>query len=153
MRFSVGLLLLGGVFELGGVVLAVLDLKRTREEMQRYERRPVTVYPGPARVEVGIPAPTISTGREPTTEERLERMEGQVRQLRDDVDSLPRDIRDQLRKEISEATERAEEGARDRLDALDALLKGVIRPRLRGVVLVAVGIVLSVVGGVLPEPW
>jgi hypothetical protein len=149
------LILAGGVIEILGVLTVAADIRLTRREVRRYERRPVTVYAAGASVLPAAQASGVGVvegGREPTLEQRMEVLEDRIGQVQGELEERTRQIDAQAREKIGQAVKLSEMAARDRFDAIDTLLRGVtragIRLRVLGVVLVLAGLGLGVVGSI-----
>ena len=123
---ATGALLLGGILEAAGFALALLDLRDTRKRFAAYRTRAQVVEPLPAMARARAFSPTVVVDPPPPPEVRLDRLEAQVADLRNDIEAQADAVADRLRNEMAEVAGAANR-ARQREDAAFAeLLEGVL---------------------------
>ena len=146
-NMSALILWIGVALESFGFFIAWRDLSLEEEAIERFIRGPATVRPNVFRATVLFPPGVISTeGPSPTTGQRIEALEAQFLQLRDELDT-------RLKKQTEEFKERLDHvhsslGARlnEEIGALALVVQSVHRDttrRRQGIVLFIVGAVLS----------
>ena len=119
-------LLLGGVMEAGGFVMALLDLRDTRKRFAAFRKRPITIEPMPVRLRVRAFAPTVVVDPPPPPEVRLDRLETQVAAVQEEIENQGHTLTARLRQEMADIAS-ATDGARQREDdAFAQLLEGVM---------------------------
>jgi hypothetical protein len=142
------LIAVGGVLEAAGVFAVAADLWLTRREVKRFERRTKSIYLAGRSEGSSSASATMTGGREPTLQERLEALEKRVRQVEDDPEK-----RAQLQRRMELTAERWTAALRDDIEALIVVLRGVttggIPLRGVGVGFVMLGLGLSVAGSLL----
>jgi hypothetical protein len=148
--------ILGGLVELGGLVLVALGVASNRKIARELEHESLaqTIY-GAGGIESAeaFGEPTVTGGEEATTYEdvkvirqRLARLE---RFLTDNARTTAREVREEAARRANEARQEAEQRHR-RLQAILAdVLAGDARRELAGVVLFAFGATLSVLANIV----
>lgn len=95
---------------------------------------------------------TVTGGRQPTPDERLDRMEAQVTEMRGRLDRMPAELAHKWRGDIAEQAARTERWMREALDDIERLALGLTPTRIRAtkgfVAAVIVGLILATVGSV-----
>jgi len=140
------LLTFGGAgSELFGLLLVVLDARDARRRAARVVSRDQTVYLGSAHARAIGGRVTVTGGRQPTLEERVESLEQRLLRVHDELSERIDRVEDAAQEEASrvrgEAMAHADELDRKLRDFLaDALAGGRART---GVVFFAVGVLLS----------
>jgi len=141
------LAVLGLVCELGGLILVVRGIRSDRRAARRVEEG----SPGSdLKLAVGmtIIAPYSIEGREPTAEERLERLERRV----NDLGVRENELREEVQGYVNEKVSHVERAAVTRDESLRhflrELLEGDLSNQLRGVILFGVGALLATLSSV-----
>jgi hypothetical protein len=142
----------GGTLEAVGIGLIAWQIRRDRSRADRLLRRPHTILVGSIRSESAVGTPTVTGGREPTPEQRLDHLEHQVRVLQDDLGEAQRELRSELRADVegaeSRVASRLEEAASERRDVLVDILAGSLRERRIGVGVLLLGVALATAANV-----
>jgi hypothetical protein len=150
------LLLIGGgaALELVGILLVVLDVREARRQARAVTQREQIIRPLGIAHERGIArAGTVIGGRQPSIDERVTRLEQQLRGLREEMEYRVDRITETVRADLADlvAGSAADAEGRDRqlrqflADQLDA---GIGR-RVLGAVLFGVGLLLQTVANVI----
>ena len=148
------LLVIGGVMQAGGVLLLVADVRKAVEAAREYQHRPQVVEMSHAiEANVVVPTPTIGGGVKPTVEERVERLEGSLMELDEELADKAAAFNLRMQEVAQEAGDRAYRAAERRFSALERAVLGDtrrdIRRRVVSIALLVGGIVLASVGAVL----
>jgi hypothetical protein len=154
--WAITLTVIGGGFELGGLWLVAreiaTDRARARELFHRTTQS-ITAGGASASVLVGGGDATVTGGPEPTVEERVERLEHELRAVREAFDRKLADLRAELEQEITsdvaEARAATGEVTEKIWGAIQEMLEGGLGRRGVGVGLFAAGLILSVIGNVI----
>jgi hypothetical protein len=100
---SVVLIVAGGLAQISGVVLLAVEVRATRQRLERYVKRPQIVEAGTAYAEATVFAPGVVVDPPPPIDERVRRVEQRVTALQEQLDGLPAQLKQQLRTEVGEA--------------------------------------------------
>lgn len=123
------LLTLGGAgFELVGLALVLLDARDARRRARDVERRDQVVYPGRALARAKGREVTVTAGRQPTLEERVDRLERRLREVHRELDERIDRVDDAAQGEAS----RVRGEAMAHADTLDRTLREFLARALSG---------------------
>ena len=141
---QVCLLLVGAGFELLGIGLAVLESLDVR---RAFRQRSAVAHSRTASASVtGHGAVVSVTGREPTVEERIETVEQELTQLRDEVSGIGAKLRDEWREDLRIEAQTIRTEVDHHVSDLRRLLGAGVEPNRRRTVgfgLFAFGLVLQ----------
>jgi hypothetical protein len=150
------LVLVGGLLQVIGVVVLVIDVARSWRKLRAFRGRGRNVYLGGVAATgkaLGMAA-VLSGGHTPTTEERVAVLEDQMKATRDDLDAAKDELEERARQIANQAVELSERSTDDHFEAIESALLGDtvgdVRRRVGGVIAIALGIVLATIGGVVP---
>jgi hypothetical protein len=142
----------GALSELTGLWLVVQDAGDARRRASEVRRRDVTLYAGSARARAkGSGALTVTGGRVPTLEERVEALERELPRVRGELD----DRIDRVDDAAQDAASHAGGEAKSHADDLDRSLRDFIAETLAssrarvGVVFFAAGVVASAAANIV----
>lgn len=147
-------IVVGGSLQALGVVVLVVDVTASFRRLRTYRHREKKVPIGQA-VETDMAFPiTPVGGKQPTLEERIDRLEGQVRELRIELQETAARLRSDARDAASDAAQRVWHRSDDQFRALEGALLGDTRKdkvrRLASIAAIAFGVVLATIGSVAP---
>lgn len=148
--------LIGGALQVGGVLLLVTDVVKTFRRVEDYRRRPQVVELGHA-IDASVVFPVaVIGGQQPTTEERLERLESGLREVREQLQEETMRLRAEARQAADEAAERTVRHGDRRFVAIELALLGDTpsdkRRRLLSIGLIVFGVGLATIGSIGPGP-
>lgn len=148
----VALMVVGGLLELAGISLLILQIRGDRERARRLMRRDQVVHLGGVASATAIGGVTVTGGAEPTLAERVTRLEAALLEIRAGLAETESKLRAELREEIAGATGRVDAALREQGQELrtflSELLTGDLRRRWVGVVVLSGGIVLATAANV-----
>ena len=152
--WAIVLTLSGGVAELVGLGLVAWEIRQDRAQARRLFHGDVVVKVGGATATARAGGVAVLTGGpEPTVEERVDKLEEEVRRQREAFDQRVAEVRAELSREVSaqvaDARAAAAEDSQKVWRAIQAMLEGGLGRRALGVGLFAVGLILSVAGNVV----
>jgi hypothetical protein len=159
MSWGKELVILGGVLQVAGVVIVVLQIWETLKRAREYRRRPVSVKARTTGASEAAGGMTVESSREPTIEERLARVEQAVTGARADLNSTKAELRKEWRQELSETVADITADQREENDALVGLVLSVFEGRgmlgklaqFAGAFLILLGIALATWGSIIPS--
>jgi hypothetical protein len=115
---------LGGTLQVAGVVLLVSDVTRSYAKQEKYRTRSQVVEAGTIHAGATVFPVGVVGGQQPSTDERLARLEKAVGDLRTDLQTTAADLRTEAREAASEAAGRATRHGDRRVSALEIALLG-----------------------------
>ena len=146
--------ILGGLAELTGLALTVLGITDARRQARdlNLDRRVVEMSSS-ISASASTSTGTLSGGREPTPEERLAMLEQRLIALERDVEQRDAKQRERTVEEVRRGVSGARQLARDQDRALreflHTMLTGSLERQTNGVLLFALGVILSVVANIV----
>lgn len=105
---------------MAGVVVLVVDVVRGFERLDEYRRRPQVIEAATLEVRAEFPRGAVSGGARPTVEERLDQLERELGQVRDELGERMAGVEAEAREASSEAAGRAVQHSERRFSALSA---------------------------------
>lgn len=147
------LLILGGLAQIVGVIMVIVSLRSTLDQLARYEHRPRTVYgAGAVAISTAFGATVVTTQR-PSLEDRVTGVEERVRALGGEITEATEKLRRELHNEIERSRDIVMKSYRDDFDALSAFTTQTLRdqrwPTLIGAALLIVGLIVVTIGSVM----
>jgi hypothetical protein len=150
---AIVLIVAGAVLELAGIAMIALQIRSDQQRARELVGEPLE--PPGVTVPVGrsLTLPYDVEGRQPTLEERVERVEADVAHMRQDLLARTQELQENLGSSILGAADKLERQAQIRDEALRDLLRDVLtgdlgRRRL-GVAFVLVGLVVATAGNLV----
>jgi hypothetical protein len=133
----------------------VIDIVTTFSRLERYRKRGQTVYVGSAlEVNVAIPLPSVVGGKEPTTDERVDRLETRLTELGDELRDTKARLKTWASETSSASAEMVRKSSEQRFTAIEQALLGDTGldkwRRLASIVAIVFGVALATIGSVAP---
>jgi hypothetical protein len=145
----------GGALQVIGVMALVIDIIATFNRLEGYRKRDRIVYAGSA-LEVGtaFPMGAVVGGREPTIDERVDRLETRLTELGDELRNTKARLKDWASETAAASAELVRKSSEQRFTAMEQALLGDTRwdkrRRVASVAAVVVGVTLATIGSVAP---
>lgn len=148
---AVLLIVVGGLLQVAGVGMVVVEVHQTRERVRSYRTRGVRIRPFPIRARSSMSATPVVTPMTP--EQRLADVEKAVEDLARRLEQQRVDLTKKLESEWQHDVSAAATGLTEDLNDLAALVLGLNDPRglqraKLGAVLIIVGLMLATSGSV-----
>ena len=146
------LIVAGGLLQIGGVAALITDIVRTRNALTLYDQRPQTHYASATMRGRGSMTGTLTTGREPTVDERVTAIEQRLANLPAELDDREATFENYMRGVIAgglKATDAAIQEQRQNMEVLVHGVAGSVIWRSASVAAIILGIALQTVGGAI----
>jgi hypothetical protein len=148
---ATALILVGGVFQIGGVVAVVVSLRDTLRGVGRFEHRTQMIF-GAGGINGGgkLGVVTVTGGRPPTLEGRMVSLEGRFANLRDEIKD---EVKTELKAEIERTRRAVTDSYKYDFQQLSSFttetLRSQRRPTVIGASFLIVGVILATIGSVI----
>lgn len=143
------LIIVGAVLQAGGFALVLLELLTLPKHVSEYEQRDAKAYPRTISAKVTVHQPTVMGGDPPSLEERIDRLEDNLKGIRAKVGEQIDGLRAKIEQEADRVQEIVSEQSVYMDRKLERLIKGAAIGNLR---LRWIALVLFI-GGLAVSTW